>query len=218
MPRPTTALQAVNESNEDARELYESEKGQAMMKLTIILVQSVVIGLLLWATFVHFPVNNFLWTSNAQAVCKATRLDQVNVDQGTLGQFAMDAAVSLNSYDFLNYRRSITAAANSSMTPRGRDQYFKALDETGILDIIKKNYFVVTSFVTDPPQIRDKGVKGGVAFWNIEVPIEIWYAAGQTRTPEKRVLTFTVLAVDPTPQNQKGIAIDNTVSSQRVYK
>jgi len=218
MARSIAAVQSVNESNEEAREEYEHEKGQVLLKLTIILVQGIVIGLLSWATFVHYPVNTFLWTSNAQSVCKATPINQANVNYGTLGQFAMDTAICLNSYDFLNYRKSLSSCADKHLTTRGRDQYFRDLDATGIIDIIKKNYFVVTAFVTDPPQVRDKGTKAGVPFWNIEVPIEIWYAAGQTRTPEKRVLTMTVIAVDPSPQNPQGIAVDNVVSSQRVFK
>lgn len=208
----------VKGRNERAKSRYESERNGAMVRLVIIVVQSLIILFLLWLNFKHFPVKEFWWTTNAQAVCKATKQDLSAVHHATLAQFAQEAAVGLNSYDFLNYRRSLTQTAEQYLTPRGRDQYFKALDDTGLIDTIKKNFFVVSSFVSDPPQIRDKGTKAGVPFWNIEVPVTIWYAAGQQRIQESRVLTMTVVVVDPTPQNPKGIAIDNIVSAQRVNK
>lgn len=189
-----------------------------MIRLGIIVLQTIAIIFLAWLAFVRFPQKEFLWTSNANAVCKATTQDLSQVHHATLAQFAQEAAIALNSYDFLNYRRSLTATSEKYLTPHGRDQYFNALEETGLIETIKKNFFVVSSFVTDPPQLRDKGIKAGVPFWNIEVPIRIWYAAGQQRIQEDRVLTITVIKTDPSAQNPHGIAIDNIISAQRVIK
>lgn len=211
-------LQQVHQQNELAKTDYERERTQVMVKLAIMVVQGIIIVFLLWLTFIRFPQREFLWTANAQAVCKAVKLDHASVHHATLTQFAMEAAIGLNSFDFLNYRRSLTLTTEQYLTPHGRDQYFKALDDTGIIDVIKKNYFTVSSFVSDPPQIRNKGTKDQVPFWIIEVPITIWYAAGQQRISENRTLTMTVITVDPSPQNSKGIAIDSIVSSQRVNK
>jgi intracellular multiplication protein IcmL len=208
-------VKKVHKTNDDGKEDYMNERTKGLMMLGIIAGQGAVIVFLMYLAFIRFPQKEFLWTSDALAVCKATRLTHASVHQATLEQFATEAAVSLNDYDYLNYRRQITDASDRYLTPHGRDQYMTALDVTGILDIIKKNYFTVTSFVPDPPQIRDKGMKAEVPFWNIEVPLTIWYATGQQRIPENRVLTMTVVAVDPSPQNPKGIAIDNIISSQR---
>jgi intracellular multiplication protein IcmL len=212
------ALRHVDEVNTQAKAAYLAERSGAMTRLAIIFVQSVVIALLLYLAFVRFPQKDFLWTSDAQAVCKAVKLDHATTHHAELAQFAMEAAIGLNSYDFLNYRRSLTQTAERYLTPRGRDQFLKAIDDNNIIDLVKRNYYVVTSFVSDPPQIRDKGTKADVLFWNIEVPITIWYASGQARIPENRVLTMTIVTVDPSPQNPKGIAIDNITSSQRVIK
>ena len=211
-------LEKVKNRNENAKAAYESERTGAMIRLGIIVIQTIAIVFLAWLAFVRFPQKEFWWTSNAQAVCKAAKQDISQVHHATLAQFAQEAAVGLNSYDFLNYRRSLTTTTEKYLTPRGRDQYFKALDDTGLIETIKKNFFVVSSFVNDPPQLREKGVKAGVPFWNIEVPVTIWYAAGQQRIQEDRVLTMTVVATDPSPQNPTGIAIDNIVSAQRVPK
>lgn len=209
-------LQKVQRRNDVAEASYESERKGATLRLMIIGIQGLIILFLLWLIFVRFPVKEFLWTTNAQAVCKADKQDLQSVHHATLAQFAQEAAVGLNSYDYLNYRRSLTQTAEKYLTPKGRDQYFKALDDTGLIDLIKKNFYVVSSFVNDPPQLRDRGLRNGKPFWNIEVPVQIWYSAGQQRVQESRVLTMTVVAVDPTPQNPAGIAIDNIISAQRV--
>jgi intracellular multiplication protein IcmL len=211
-------LLGVFKTNGDAEARYDSERNSALLRFGVIGLQSIAILFLSWLAFVRFPQTEFLWTSNGQAVCKAQKQDISQVHHATLAQFAQEAAVELNSYDFLNYRRSLTATTEKFLTPKARDQYFSALSETGLIETIKKNFFVVHSFVTDPPQLRDKGVKAGVSFWNIEVPITIWYVAGQQRIPENRVLTMTVVNADPSPQNPTGIAIDNIVSAQRIAK
>ena len=211
-----SALIALNRAHREAKQFYLSERNQLMTRITTIAIQSLIIGFLVWLAFFHFPQNQLLWTTNARTVCKASAIDQSEFYHSVITQFAQEAAIALNDYGYLNYRRALSNAADRFLTTNGRDQYFKSLDETGIIDTIKKNYYTVTSFVSDPPQIKDKGVRGGRPFWNVEVPITIWYAAGQQRIPENRVLTMTILAVDPTPLNTKGIGVDNIVSTQRV--
>lgn len=209
------SVEEVHATNASAKASYVQERNTALIQLVIIGIQAIIIIFLVWLTFVRFPLKEFFWTSNAQAVCKASMQDMGKIHHATLAQFAMEAAVALNSYDFINYRRSLTDATEKYLTPSGRDQYFRALDEAGLIDTVKKGFYIVSAFVSDPPQLREKGTKGKVPFWIVEVPITVWYSAGQQRIAEHRVLTMTIIATDPSPYNPNGIAINNIVSSQR---
>lgn len=211
-------LLQLHSKNESTKAEYRTERNLFMGKTITIAVLAILVLFLGWLSFVHYPQNQFLWTSDARSVCKATTLDHASVHQRTIAQFAGEAALALNSYDFLNYRLSLTWAGEKYLTKEGRNKYFNALDETSVLELVKKNYYVVSSFVSGPPQIAQTGFKGGVPFWNVQVPIDIWYATGQQRINESRTLTMTVVVVDPSPENTTGIAIENIVSSQRVNK
>ena len=84
----------------------EVDAGQMMLRnqwnwillLSVFLSISLVVnGLLFYNAFYRFPIKQFIWTSDAQAVCDAIPLTEPNISQARLKEFAVSAAVELNS-------------------------------------------------------------------------------------------------------------------------
>jgi intracellular multiplication protein IcmL len=167
-----------------------------------------------YAVVWRFPVKQFLWTSDAQAVCAAIPLAEPNVSQARIKDLAANAAVSINTFDYSNYRQLINAALTQSFTPRARDLYRAALAETGIIDKVRSSFMVVSGVTAGPPNIAQEGRRDGRYFWLVEVPLRVFYRTNMETKAENRILTMTVIRVEPSPINPNGIAIDGVNSRQ----
>lgn len=175
------------------------------------LLMNLILG---YALIWRFPVKQFLWTSDAQSVCAAIPLTEPNVSQARLKDLAAAAAVQINSYDYSNYRQLINAALSQHFTPRARDLYRSALAETGIIEKVRSSFMVVSGVTAGPPNIAQEGKRDGRYFWIVEVPLRVFYRTNVETKVENRILTMTVIRVEPSPINPNGIAIDGVNSRQ----
>ena len=203
----------------------EVDAGQMMLRnqwywlllLSIFLVLSLFVNLILfYNAFYRFPIKQFIWTSDAQAVCDAIPLAEPNISQARLKEFAVSTAVQLNNYDYANWRALINNALTQSFTPRGRDQYRAALQESGILQKVVHGYQVVSAVTTEPANIAGEGRDAGRYFWRVEVPLQVFYRTNVETKAERRLLQMTIVRIDPSPINPNGIAIDSVISTQQL--
>lgn len=172
--------------------------------------------ILLYALLYKYPVNQFLWTSDARSVCSATSLVEPNISPALVKDFASRTALGLNSYDYINWRRALSTTLDNFFTKAGRSAYAAAFEQSGILSRVRSNYYVVTSVSSDEPVIVSEGVVAGRYSWTVEVPLTIYYRTNVDVLPENRILALTIVRVDPSPANLNGIAVDGVISRQRV--
>ncbi len=104
----------------DAGRMMLRNQWSWILLLSLFLVMSLAVNaLLFYNAFIRFPVKQFIWTSDAQAVCEAIPLSEPNISQARLKEFAVSSAVELNSYDYANWRPLINNALSQSFTPKG---------------------------------------------------------------------------------------------------
>lgn len=165
-----------------------------------------------------FPIKEFIWTSDARAVCEAISLAEPNVSEARVRNMAADAAIELNSFDYLNWRRQIQNAMNAYMTANAQKSYSAALEESGIIQRVQDGYYIVTAMLAaQPPRISEQGAIKGRYYWKVEVPLVIYYRNKDSSRPESRVVEMTIVRVDPSVINPNGIAIDGVTSKQQVF-
>lgn len=169
-----------------------------------------------YAIMFRFPIKQYLWTSDARAVCAAIPVSQPNVSAARVVDFAASAAVDLHSYDYLNWHRMLTRAIDMYLTPAERVSFEQSLQASGVIDTIQKGNMTVTSVVSGYPFLLHEGVRAvdHRYFWQVQVPLAVWYYNATDTRPENRILTMTIVRVDPSPINPNGIAIDQIVSTQ----
>ncbi|KMO17748.1 hypothetical protein QR79_21295 [Methylobacterium indicum] len=201
----------------DAGRMMLRNQWSWILLLSLFLVMSLAVNaLLFYNAFIRFPVKQFIWTSDAQAVCEAIPLSEPNISQARLKEFAVSSAVELNSYDYANWRPLINNALSQSFTPKGRDRYRAALQESGIVQKVVTGYQTVSAVTTDPANISEEGKAAGRYYWRVEVPLQIFYRTNVETRVERRLLTMTIVRVDPSPINPNGIAIDSVISTQQL--
>ncbi|KMO39389.1 DotI/IcmL family type IV secretion protein [Methylobacterium aquaticum] len=201
----------------DAGRMMLRNQWQWILLLSLFLLLSLTVNaLLFYNAFIRFPVKQFIWTSDAQAVCEAIPLAEPNISQARLKEFAVSSAVQLNSYDYANWRALINNALSQSFTPKGRDRYRAALQESGIIQKVVTGYQTVSAVTTDPANVAEEGKLAGRYYWRVEVPLQIFYRTNVETRVERRLLTMTIVRIDPSPINPNGIAIDSVISTQQL--
>lgn len=164
----------------------------------------------------RYPIKQWLWTSDARAVCAAIPLTEPNISAARVKDFAAGTAVTLNSFDYQNWKRSIDTVLSANFTEDGSAAYKDELRRQGIMTRVVNDKYVVTAISDGEPLIVEEGRTAGRYFWKIEVPIRIFYRTNVDVRPEARVFIFTLIRVDPTPANPNGIAVDAVQSKQRI--
>lgn len=192
----------------------------ALWALSVVLFMSLMLNFFsLYALRNWFPIKQFVWTQDARAVCEAVTLDQPNVSDARVRNMAADAAIELNSYDYLNWRRQIQNAMNAYLTTNAQRAYSSALNNSNTIKRVEQGYYTVSALLGNkPPRIAEQGVVDGRFYWKVEVPLVIYYRTPEVSKPESRVLVMTVVRVDPSFINPNGIAIDGITSTQEVSR
>ncbi len=169
-----------------------------------------------YALIYTFPLKKWVWTRDARAVCDATPLSYPSVSAARVKDFATGAAVELNSFDYLNHGRLLSAAVDKYMTAAGRVAFYATLQDSGIIQAVEKSYIVLETVPIGPPYIKDEGIRPEDKryYWKVQVPVRLFYYVLGDRKPEDRVMTTVIVRVEPSPNNQNGIAVDGITSSQ----
>ncbi|WJS87255.1 DotI/IcmL family type IV secretion protein [Paracoccus sp. TOH] len=186
----------------------------ALIGMAVALVVSLLVNLALIIAFNSYPKTQWVWTQDAKAVCEAIPLTEPNISQALLADFAARAAISVHTYDYINWRENLSYAVQNYFTPVGGRYFIDSFARSNILRQVQRNFYVVSAVTDGAPLIESTGIDHGRMFWKVEVPITITYRFGADYKAERRIIQLTVLRVDPTPANPNGVAIDGFVSVQ----
>lgn len=181
----------------------------ATLLTSMILNATLVFAIRYW-----YPVKEYLWTSDAQAVCHAVPLAEPITSAARIREFATNAAVSLYSFDYLNWRRLLDAAMDNYLTPGGKARYRAAFEKTGIIERVRSGFLTLTAVTDGPPVILHEGVQDGRYYWRVQVALRVFWVNATDARPENRVLTMTLIRVQPSPINPNGVAIDGIEATQ----
>lgn len=211
MSKPgSTTVDLVTENQQLEEENYAIRRDGTGRLITILIVSVLANAFLIWLAFFHFPKKEFVWTSNAGAVCSVTPISEPHLHPQIIANFAQEAAIGIYSYDYVNYRRSITQTAERYFTPSFRDSFMPMFSDSANLKMVLDNYYIVSAInpANKPVQIARAGRKKGAYFWEIQVPIKVYYASGRKVKDENVLATVTVIRTDPSRVNPTGIAVD----------
>lgn len=140
-------------------------------------------------------------------------LNQPSVDDGTIGQFALNTVRELNNYDYMSWRDQ-TLVAQPRFLPSAWNEYRKAFDQSNIIKTVTDRKMIVIGRPTGNVEIENKGISDGVFTWRVAVPLEIQYVAHADATASqgpgalsaRRRATLYIQRVPPTV-SPGGIAV-----------
>lgn len=202
------AVVAVKLRNDFYRDNYRRIVIALFLLLFVILAQAGVIYYLL----THRPLPVYFATTNNGRVMRilpVVPLDEPNVPNSTLLQWATDAASSAFTYDFVNYRAQLQKSS-VYFTTSGWRAFLQELESSRNLLAVQSKRLVLSAVVTKAPVILEERVINGRYTWRVQMPMVITYQSANESTSSNTTVTLTISRVS-TVNSPRGIGITQFV-------
>jgi intracellular multiplication protein IcmL len=185
---PTPAKEAGAEQNAvaapDAATLigglgwYRAQYGRAM-KLALVLVLALCLALAAVVFLVPArPTPRYFAATPDLRLAPLVPLDKPVLTQAGLLNWTTTTITGAVSLDFLEWRAKLTAA-RENFESDAFSSFVKALQTSGILDMIRDKRLSTSAVVTRAPVIIASGLVGGKSTWKIEFPLVVSYESSQ---------------------------------------
>lgn len=147
--------------------------------------------------------------------CTPGVLDRPQVSFRSIGQFATEAVLALNNYDYLDWDEVLPEVLDRYFDPRARQVYLSAFSRSQLLRRIEANYFTVSALTVRPAIVVSLDeTRGDGREWTVQVPVQLYYQTGartvsgaKTSGRDTAVFTLRVVEQAPNPKNYRGIAV-----------
>lgn len=133
-----------------------------------------------------------------------------------LAKFAAEAVVDLNTFDYLNWDETLTAAATRYMTERSGLAFMDSFRRGSLLAGVREDYLSVASRLVSGPIVTTISKIGVAQKWTVQVPVAVFFGTGartvagvQVKDSMTQTFVFTVDLVEEPPRenNFRGIAV-----------
>lgn len=202
------AIEIVRLRNEFYRDNYR--------RLVMILLLSIVIIFLLGGSLIyiwtHPPSPRYFATATNGRIIPLVPLDEPNLSNAALLQWAQTAAIAAFTFDFTNYRQQLQAASEF-FTAEGWESYVHSLIQTRNLELVKAKQLVVHAVATGAPTFTDTpGVVKGRYSWRVQMPLLVTYESVQVTVPQNVIVTMLITRTS-TLNSPSGIGIAQFVAA-----
>jgi intracellular multiplication protein IcmL len=201
------ALEIIRLRNEFYRDNYRRVVSALLVSIVIVFV---LVGSLIYV-ITHPPAPKYFATDTEGRIIKLTPLDQPNLSEPALLEWANLAAVAAFSYNFVNYRQELQAASEF-FTPEGWTAFIQALNESLNLQAVISKKLVVTAVATGAPVVLQRGILTDSYAWRVQIPLLVTYQSASQITQQNVVVTMLITRIS-TLNSARGIGIAQFVVS-----
>jgi len=195
------ALEVVKLRNDFYRDSYR--------KLVVIMILAMLVigGLTFTVVYMvtHRPMPTYFASTDTGRIIPLIPLDQPNLTDQAVVNWASKAVVAVYTYDFINFRQTLQEN-EKYFTQSGWRSFLDALNESKNLDAVRENKMVVSAFVSAAPIVTRKGVLQGRYVWVIQIPLLVHFASANQQSDQNYVIQVQVWRVS-TLDNPYGVGI-----------
>ncbi|MCD6046948.1 MAG: type secretion protein DotI [Gammaproteobacteria bacterium] len=207
-PKQDEVLVAVNARNEFYRDSYR----KVLVALNLaILCLIILVGAVIYVMS-HPPQPKYFATYADGKLVPLIPLNQPNVSQAALLQWANTAVIAVNTYDFFNYREQLQKASEY-FTPDGWQAYLNELKASRNLNAVLEKKLVVSAVATRAPTILREAILDGVYTWVVNIPILVTYQSASEYSQQSLIVTLMIKRIS-TLTNPNGIGITNYIAAE----
>lgn len=196
---------------------YEWYRDGFRLLLALLLLGGVTLALSLGLNVYLFtyqpPPRYFVQTADHQLV-GVVPLNEPSFSDEHITQWATEAIVAANNWNFANYRESLQAACNRYFTPAGCQEYRDALIRIGNLESVKAKRLTVRAVVVKPPVILNKVLQGQTQrfTWHLQMEVLISYLSSAEQTTQNLIVTVVVIR-RPLTEYEQGVGIEKYIAA-----
>lgn len=206
-PIQEDALVMVKNRNDFYRDNYRKIVGALLFSMLVIIILT---GALVYLV-TNPPQPRYFATSIEGRITPLVPLEQPNISQAALLQWANTAAISAYTYNFVNYKEALQSASEY-FTPDGWSAFMQALESSNNLNAVTAKKLVVSAVATGAPVILQQGVLNGTYAWRVQMPMLVTYQSASQFSRQSIIVTMLVTRVS-TLNSPKGIGIAQFVAA-----
>ncbi len=178
-------------------------------KLVILLFMSWVVIIVLAAT-VYFQATNrptpkYFATTESGRIIPLVPLNQPNLSDKSIIQWASQAVLSVYTYNFINYRQ-VFQTNRQYFTTAGWQQFMGALSKARNLDAVTSKKLVLSAVLSSAPVITREEVQNGKYTWELQLPVMVTYQSLSETFHENLIVVLTVQRIS-TLDDVSGVGI-----------
>jgi hypothetical protein len=224
MTRPDSITSPAEPDPDDALDAlaaaglrYEWYRDGFRLLLGLLLLLSGVLatslGLNVYLFAVQPPPRYFVQTADHQLV-GVVPLNEPSFSDERITQWATEAVLQANHWNFADYREALQAACNRYFTPAGCQEYRDALIRIGNLESVKTKRLTVRAVVVKPPLILNKVLQDQTQrfTWHLQMEVLISYLSSAEQTAQSLIVTVVVVR-RPLAEYEQGVGIEKYVAS-----
>lgn len=200
-------IEVVRSRNDFYRDNYR--------KVVIALLFCVFIIVTLVASIVYIITNppepRYFATTNDGRIMPLIPLEQPNLSDAALLQWANTAAISVYNYNFTDYRQRLQEASEY-FTPDGWRAFLDALRASNNLNAVTEKKLVVTAVATKAPTVLERGILMGRYTWKVQLEMLVSYESPNQTVQQNLIVTMLIVRV-PTLSSARGIGIAQFIVS-----
>lgn len=159
--------------------------------------------------------------STLRAACEPIILDAPPISYRTVADFATEAVLAVNTFDYLDWDNQLPEALNRYFAPNASRLYLGQFERSALLRTIQSNYYTVSALSLRPGIVVSESDIPGRRQWTVQVPIRIYYQTGAvavagatTDETQDQVFTVTVIELPPTPRNYRGVGVESIANTR----
>jgi hypothetical protein len=171
------------------------------------------LGLNVYLFAVQPPPRYFVQTADHPLV-GVVPLNEPSFSDERITQWATEAVLQANNWNFADYREALQAACNRYFTPAGCQEYRDALIRIGNLESVKTKRLTVRAVVVKPPLILNKVLQDQTQrfTWQMQMEVLISYLSSAEQTAQSLIVTVVVVR-RPLAEYEQGVGIEKYVAS-----
>lgn len=204
---PEDAVVIVRNRNNFYRDNYRKVVG--MLLFSVLIMTTLAGGLIYLLT--HPPQPRYFATTVDGRISPLIPLDQPNVSQSALLQWANTAAIAAYTYNFVNYRQALQEAS-AYFTPDGWAAFMEALESSNNLTAVQAKKLVVSAVATGAPVILQQGLLSGIYSWRVQMPMLVTYQSASQFSRQSIIVTMLITRIS-TLNSPQGIGIAQFVAA-----
>lgn len=195
------ALQAVKLRNDFYRDGYR----KVILSLLIAMILLAAMAATFMYMVTHPPAPKYFATTVQGRIVPLIPLDQPNTSTSALLQWANTAAIAAYTYNFVNYRQELQAAAEF-FTPDGWRSFLDALKGSRNLEAVIDKKLIVSAVATGAPIVAWEGLLNDQYSWRVQMPMLITYQSASNFSQQSVTVNMLITRIS-TLNSARGIGI-----------
>lgn len=155
------------------------------------------------------PTPTYFATTDSGRIIALIPLNQPNLSDRSVLQWASTAVVSIFTYNFVNYRQAFQDNKQYFTDPGWRS-FLNAVQQSKDLSTVQDKKLVVSAVLSSAPIVTNEYVLNGRYTWKLQLPVMVTYQSLSEDFHDNFVVAMTVQRVS-TLDNISGVGISSFV-------